>query len=140
MKRGFCVLVLLLMASGCAVQTAEIRTATLDEQMVRPAPDYSSGSIWQASSGSIVEDFKARRLGDIITIVITENASASKAASTDTSRSTAVSAGIPNFMGLEGAGFFKNNLGGDMSKLLCANTDSTYKGAGTPSRLETLNA
>jgi flagellar L-ring protein precursor FlgH len=43
-------------------------------------------------------------------------------------------------MGLEGAGFFKNNLGGDMSKLLSANTDSTYKGAGSTSRQENLNA
>jgi flagellar L-ring protein precursor FlgH len=85
------------------------------------------------------EDFKARHRGDIVTIVITETASASKAAKTDTSRGSTVNAGIPNFMGLEKVGLLKNNIG-DLSKLINASVDSTYKGAGTTSRQENLNA
>jgi flagellar L-ring protein precursor FlgH len=137
MKRCLCLL--LLISAGCVVQTTEIKTPGLDEQIQKHQTDYSSGSIWQTSSGSITEDFKARRRGDVITIVITETASASKAASTDTSRSTAVSAGIPNFMGLENTGVIKNNFG-DLSKLINASTDSTYKGSGSTSRKENLNA
>jgi flagellar L-ring protein precursor FlgH len=112
---------------------------SFDQQLHKAPADYSNGSIWQASSSSLTEDFKARRKGDIVTILIVETASASKAAKTDTSRATTVNAGIPNFMGLESAGILKNNLG-DLSKLINASIDSKYAGAGSTSRQETLNA
>jgi len=124
---------------GCVVQKAEVKTTPFDQQLVRPQADYSTGSIWQASSVSLTENAKARRKGDILTIVITEVASASKAAKTDTSRSSSVNAGIPNFMGLEKAGIISNNLG-DLSKLINASVDSKSGGSGSTSRQETLNA
>lgn len=124
--------------SGCVTQTADVRTTTFDQQLPRPQADYSRGSIWQASSAGLVEDLKARRKGDIITIVITETANASKEAKTDTSRDTTINAGIPNFLGLENAGFLKNNM--DLSKLINANVASEYEGSGSTSRRETLNA
>jgi len=130
---------LLFFQAGCAVEKTTVKTPGIDEQQVKPVADYSSGSIWQASSSGVTEDFKARRRGDIITIVITETSSASKEAKTDTSRSSAVSAGIPNFMGLEKAGVLKNNIG-DLSKLINASADSTYAGAGSTSRQENLSA
>ncbi|MBI2354718.1 MAG: flagellar basal body L-ring protein FlgH [Deltaproteobacteria bacterium] len=138
MKRAIYILSLLFMA-GCAVQKTEVKTAGLDEQLQRPPADYSSGSIWQASSAGVTEDFKARRKGDIITIVISETASASKEAKTDTSRGSSVNAGIPNFMGLEKVGLFKNNIG-DLSKLINANVDSKFQGSGSTSRQENLRA
>ncbi|MDO9067796.1 MAG: flagellar basal body L-ring protein FlgH [Deltaproteobacteria bacterium] len=132
-------ILLLLLLAGCAVEKTTVKTPGIDEQQLKPVADYSSGSIWQASSSGITEDFKARRRGDIITVVITETASASKAAKTDTSRGSSISAGIPNFMGLEAAGMLKNNFG-DLSKLLSASADSTYSGSGSTSRQENLNA
>ena len=137
--RHFILLLLIATISGCAVEKTHVRTAGIDEQIQKPVADYSNGSIWQASSGSIVEDFKARRRGDILTIVIVETASASKEAKTDTSRGSTVNAGIPNFMGLEKVGLLKNNIG-DLSKLINASVDSTYKGAGSTSRQEKLDA
>lgn len=124
--------------SGCVTQTAELKTPAFDQQLPKSQVDYSSGSIWQAHSTSLTEDPKARRKGDILTIVISENASASKEAKTDTSRSSEVNAGIPNFLGLEKAGFLKNNM--DLSKLVNASVESTYGGAGSTSRQERLNA
>ena len=138
MKHAF-LIVLMFLVGGCAVEKTTVKTPGIDGQQIKPAADYSSGSIWQASSSGITEDFKARRRGDIITIVITETASASKAAKTDTKRSTAVNAGMPNFMGLETAGMLTRNLG-DLSKLINANVDSTYGGSGSTSRQENLNA
>jgi flagellar L-ring protein precursor FlgH len=138
MKKGYFLIILLVVGvSGCALQTTEVKTPSFDQQMHKLPTDYSTGSLWQTGSSGLTEDFKARRKGDIVTIVIVENASASKAAKTDTSRSTAVSAGIPNFLGLENAGFTKNL---NLNKLVNASTDSTYAGAGSTSRLETLNA
>ena len=130
---------LFLFMSGCVSQKTDVKTAGFDEQLRKPVADYSSGSIWQAASTGITEDFKARRLGDIITIVISEVASASKEANTDTKRASTVNAGIPNFMGLETVGLLKNNIG-DLSKLINASVDSTFQGSGSTSRKENLYA
>lgn len=139
MKHSACgILVACALLSGCVSQTSEVKTATFDQQLPRPQADYSRGSIWQASSAGLVEDLKARRKGDIITIAITETASASKEAKTNTGRDTTINAGIPNFLGLENAGFLKNNM--DLSKLINANVESTYAGTGSTSRKETLSA
>ncbi len=139
MRYEICILIAASMLfGGCVVQKAEVKTTPFDQQLVRPQADYSTGSIWQATSVSLTENAKARRKGDILTIVITEVASASKAAKTDTSRSTTVNAGIPNFMGLEKTGILANNL--DLSKLINASVDSKFGGSGSTSRQETLNA
>jgi flagellar L-ring protein precursor FlgH len=129
---------LMLACTGCAVQKTEVKTAGADEQIQRQPADYSSGSIWQAASRSVTEDFKAYRRGDIITIVISETASASKQASTNTERSSSVNAGIPNLLGLEKLGVIKNNV--DLTQLINANGDSKFAGSGSTSRQENLTA
>jgi flagellar L-ring protein precursor FlgH len=140
MRNEICIfLALSMLFGGCVVQKAEVKTTPFDQQLVRPQADYSNGSIWQASSVSLTENAKARRKGDILTIVISEVASASKAAKTDTSRSSTVNAGIPNFMGLEKTGVISNNFA-DLSKLINASVDSKFGGSGSTSRQETLNA
>lgn len=140
MHRRYVILILLAAAlGGCAAQQSSVRSARIEEQTPRPPADYSGGSIWQASSASLTDDLKARRRGDVLTIVITETASASKEAKTDTSRSSSLSAGIPYFFGLQSAGVVTNNVG-DPSKMLSANADSTYSGAGSTSRQENLRA
>lgn len=127
-----------MLLGGCVTQTTEVKTPSFDQQLYKAPADYSNGSIWQTASAGLTEDFKARRKGDIVTILIVETASASKEAKTGTSRSTSVNAGIPNFMGLE-AGLLKNNFG-DLSKLINASVDSKFAGSGSTSRQERLNA
>jgi flagellar L-ring protein FlgH len=124
---------------GCVTQTTEVKTPAFDQQLTKAPLDYSGGSIWQAHSVGLADDYKARRKGDIVTIVIVETSSASKEAKTDTSRNSTVNAGIPNFLGLEQAGIIKNNFA-DLSKLINASVASTYAGSGSTSRAETLNA
>ena len=99
--------------------------------------NYASGSLWQASSSGLAEDLKARRRGDIVTVVISEQASASKQASTGTSRATTMSAGMPNLLGLE-----KTPIKGwvDLANLLNASFSSKFDGSGSTSRAETLQA
>jgi flagellar L-ring protein precursor FlgH len=111
---------------------------TSDEQHI-PAPQvsYANGSIWQASSVSPVDDFKARKLGDIVTVVIVEEASASKQASTGTKREAGMSASIPNFMGIETTAL-ADKL--DLNSLIKANTSSNFDGSGTTTRKDVLNA
>lgn len=123
--------------SACSHQTTDIRTPSFDEQLPAPAQKYANGSVWQASSGGYASDIKARGKGDTLTILITEQASASKEASTGTSRGSTVSAGIPNFLGLE------TRVGGnwiDLANLINANTSSQFDGSGSTSRKENLTA
>ena len=129
----------LTLLAGCAVQQTEVVTPSFDQQLKAATPSYSNGSIWQASSVALTEDGKARRVGDIVTIIITETASASKQAATATGRSSELSAGIPAFMGLQGAGVLTNNLG-DLSKLIDASASSKFDGSGSTSRKESLTA
>jgi flagellar L-ring protein FlgH len=134
--------VILLMAfimAGCVHIPWVSKVAPVPQPIEKPRPDYGNGSIWQASSGGLVEDFKAREKGDTVTVVITEQASASKEATTGTSRSAAITAGIPNLLGLE------SNIPNiskwiDVSKLLNANTSSKYDGSGSTTRKENLSA
>jgi flagellar L-ring protein precursor FlgH len=111
---------------------------TADEEYIPPPRiSYSNGSIWQASSASPVDDFKARKRGDIVTVVIVEEASASKQASTGTKRESGMSASIPNFMGLETT-VLKEKL--DLNSLIKASTSSEFGGSGTTTRKDVLNA
>lgn len=124
---------------GCAVEKTDIKTAGFEDPAPRPVADYSNGSIWQSTSAGVTEDMKARRRGDIITVVISETASASKEAKTGTSRDSAVGAGIPNLMGLEKAGILKSNFS-DLANIIKASANSSFKGSGSTSRQENLNA
>jgi flagellar L-ring protein precursor FlgH len=137
MKRILLLFVLFL--TGCAVEKTDIKTAGLEDLTQRAGADYSSGSIWQATSSSLTEDMKARRRGDTITIVISETASASKEAKTGTSRDSNVNAGITNLLGLETSKFAKTNFA-DLAALISASSSSSFKGAGNTSRQENLNA
>jgi len=126
-----------LVITGCAHESQQSKFPASQQQLEKPRPTYAGGSLWQTTSGGLVEDFKARVRGDTVTVVITEQASASKQATTSTNRTTAVAAGIPNFMGLETTAI-KNYM--DLSKLLNADTSSKYDGSGSTTRAENLNA
>lgn len=132
-------LLLTLLLVGCAVEKTDVKTAGFEDPLPRQVPDYSNGSIWQSSSASSTDDSKARRRGDIITIVISETASASKEAKTGTSRDSSVGAGIPNLLGMEKYGVFKNNFS-DLANIIKANASSSFKGSGSTSRQENLRA
>jgi len=135
MKRAMILTVLF--AAGCAVQPPLSKFPALDQQLEKPRTNYANGSLWQGTGGGLVEDFKARAKGDILTVVISETASASKEATTGTSRESDVAAGIPNLMGLEKAGINKYM---DLSKLVNASVSSKFNGSGSTTRKENLNA
>lgn len=83
-------------------QTAPAQTAGTVQPAARP-----TGSLWSRSSRGLTEDVKAHAVGDTLTVVVQETASASSAASTKTSRDDSAA-----FNG--GTGFLKpllNNFG-----------------------------
>ena len=82
MKRNM--ILIALCAAGCVHTPPASKFPALEQQLEKPRASYSSGSLWQGAGGGLVEDFKARGKGDILTVVITETASASKEATTGT--------------------------------------------------------
>ena len=84
-------------------------------------------------------DSKAKTLGDIVTINIIEQASASGNASTKSGRKSSLSAGIPSFLGIEKS-VTERNSNIDPSSLLSASTDNNFDGSGQISRSGKITA
>ncbi len=100
-----------------------------------------AGSLWRENNQSMFADRKAHDVGDIVTVIISEKASASKEATTSTSRSSNMTASIPNFFGLETDKIWATSHNPvDLENLVKADFANGFDGAGTTTRKEDLNA
>lgn len=127
--------------SSCARQQAQVVEIPepLEDSKMPIASKRTPGSLWTTESTSMFADQKARNVGDIVTIIISESSSASKEATTSTDRSTSVSAGIPNLFGLENSSFITDsNL--DLNNMVSSNFDNDFEGSGTTTRKGNLTA
>lgn len=103
--------------------------------------EKEQGSLWGINNTSLFSDQKARTVGDIVTVIISESSSASKEATTSTDRTTSMSAGIPNFFGLENDPIWADSYNPiDISNLVSADFSNSFSGNGTTSRKEDLTA
>ena len=110
------------------------------------------GSLWTTGRGSLFMDYRARVVGDIVTIKITENAKASKSAKTDLTKKNSLKFGIPSLFGLETAANARKDrvsaanaagaaaIGLDLSSILAASSEKDYTGDGSTERSGTLQA
>jgi len=112
----------------------------LEEIQTEVSKAASDGSLWPGEQHSLYADHKARTTGDILTITISEKASASKVASTDSDRSSSISAGIPNLLGLENSSLATQNPNLDLSALVKADFNNSFAGSGKTVRREDLVA
>jgi len=66
-------------------------------------PDGTEGSLWrnQNAMASLFVDYKARSVGDIVTVAIVEDAKASNDAGTNTGKQSDISAHVKSFLGAE---------------------------------------
>lgn len=93
---------MLSLLAGCAVVPESI---VQQPMTAKPLPvtaaQSSNGAIYQANAyRPLFEDRRARLIGDIITITISEKTSAGKAASSSGSKSGSISSSIPTIFGL----------------------------------------
>jgi flagellar L-ring protein precursor FlgH len=98
---------------------------------VQPAP----GSLWSPTSQltNVGADFRAARVDDLVTIVVSEQASAVATGQTKTSRASAASSQVAAIAG-------PKSPGGAAQNLLNLNSNQTLDGEGTTSRGATLTA
>lgn len=67
-------------------QLASAPIIPLPEPGPQPASMAPTGSLWEPSSGSLYADVRASKIGDVLTITISEQSTGSKAATTTTSK------------------------------------------------------
>lgn len=140
MRQSLVLLAFILLLSSCSKQPRLVEIPEPLEASKTPTESqHTPGSLWNSESTSMFSDQKARDVGDIVTIIISETSSASKEATTSTNRDTSMSAGIPNLFGLESSSLIEDsNL--DLSNIVTSNFGNTFEGEGTTTRRGTLTA
>lgn len=131
---------ILISVSGCAPawkRGEEYKVSTYPEAPVRTA-SVSGSSLWDDRGGGFFADHRARKVNDVVTIVVDESAKASKAAGTALSRQSSADMGISAFLGLEKSVSSRNgNV--DPAALVKADGKTSFDGNGKTTREETLN-
>lgn len=132
---------LTLFLSGCGNPNPEVVSIPepLEPPVVQAPQPQSPGTLWTGNEGNWLADIKAKAVGDIVTVIIQEQASASKEATTETDRDSSMTAGISSLFGYEKV-FEENNPNLDMSSLVEANLSNEFKGGGKTTRSEDLVA
>ncbi len=149
MKTGLsslvCVVVGMAILSGCASMVQKSAPETYAKDIHGPQypslepPTPSEGSLWTDSgSAMLFVDMKAREVGDLVTVRISESPTGSLSAKTKTSRDSSIEAGIPNLLGV--AGTYGANHSLDEKSLFKANFKPSFTGEGTNERNGNLDA
>ncbi|APG23781.1 flagellar basal body L-ring protein FlgH [Syntrophotalea acetylenica] len=140
--RHWALLAMLMSMTGCSnARIAEQQGyhRQIAARHVQPEQPAAPGSLWTEGRGSLFRDNKARHVGDIVTVAIYEQASASKEASTATGRSSSMSAGLTNLFGIEG-NIANLNRFIDPASLVNTSYQNDFDGSGSTSRKEDLVA
>lgn len=118
-------------------QVSPLEEYLREARQTRLAPSRTGPSLFSpiANNLFLFVDVKARRVNDIVTIQIIENATASNSANTSTDRGGDTSASAPSFFGLE-RGVSALNF----ASILQGLSDLSFSGQGTTSRTGSLQA
>ncbi|MDO8425902.1 MAG: flagellar basal body L-ring protein FlgH [Deltaproteobacteria bacterium] len=144
MKRFiFIIAVSALVAGGCATpKPRKIDTSAIPVQ--GGSMPTTPGSIWpgETSRNGLFQDLRARNIGDIVTIEVSEKTSAIKEATTSTARNSSEDIAIQKFLGLPLNFGMKNflNQGNPFSPEVQSSYEAKFDGSGTTKRSGELNA
>ena len=131
-----------LLLAGCAtVKPVDIESMPMPETIFA---EKSPGSLWPGENGRnrLFTDFRARDIGDIITVTIKEKTAAKREALTKTSRASDTDAAITNMFGLPlnmGMRDFLNQ-GNAFSPTIKGSNESSFDGSGTTERSGEITA
>lgn len=102
-----------------------------------PAP--AMGALWVPGSKQFFKDSRARTVGDIVTVVVAETASAQTQAKTSTARSHTQQAGILNLPWVKGM-LGERGIPLGVNDLANTNSNRSFSGNGKTDRSDSLNA
>lgn len=139
-------IIILLIVSACSElkEVRDIKNAGMPPKYYPEPPQTqvaTEGSLWR-NKASLYEDKKARRVNDLVTILINESTSAQKKASTSASRDSSTNYGLDSFFGMNTDfniqnlplinGFYK--AGNVFSPTVKGSAKSDFKGDGDTER------
>lgn len=144
MSRKAVLIIALAFLAGCASPPRLQKVDTASIPVRGGTTPATKGSIWpgENSRNALFQDLRAKNVGDVVTVQITEKTSAIKEASTSTSRQSNTDIGIQQFLGMPLDFGMRNflNAGNAFSPEVQASYDATFDGAGTTRRSGELNA
>jgi flagellar L-ring protein precursor FlgH len=112
-------------------------SASLPEDVAAATPSDAS-SLWSAGTDSLFGDRRAAKRGDILTVVIEIDDSASISNTTGRNRSGSQKSGLPEFLGIPQRIDESLPDGASMAEAYESRSSSTFKGSGSVSRKEQL--
>ncbi len=144
---------LVLILSGCAAMQPNKAPASpltppkpvlspvlpLPEAGPQPASLAPTGSLWAPSSGSLFADLKASKVGDIVTITVSETSAASKASATTNSKAQNFT-GSFTFGGVGVGSNVSNPSGGLSFGPYNGAFNKTFAGSGATSQTDSMTA
>ncbi len=146
MKKLILVSLFIIFLASCSElkEVRDIKNAGMPPKYYPETPQTqitSEGSLWR-NKASLYEDKKARRVNDLVTILINESTSAQKTASTTASRDSSTNYGLDTFFGMNTDfnihnlplinGFYK--AGNVFSPSVKGSATSDFKGDGDTAR------
>ncbi|MDD9933617.1 MAG: flagellar basal body L-ring protein FlgH [Myxococcales bacterium] len=136
-RNGLLATLLLALLPACGPQ--HIRPHKPRQRNYEPGPyeraphQVSEGSLWQDSSRSLVADFRAGRVGDLVTIRVDESPKAQGDAATEMERDGSLGMGAPKLLGFARA-LSDSAPDLDTDELIDLMSQASFTGAGETSR------
>lgn len=129
---------------GCGdvqhIDTFKPRQRDYKEGKYEKAPaSVSSGSLWQDSSRSLVADFRASRVGDLVMVRIDESPQAQGDAETKLQRDSSMSMGVPQLFGFAQA-IQKSHPDLNLSDVFDVMSKTSFDGNGETTRSSRVEA
>jgi flagellar L-ring protein precursor FlgH len=113
--------------------------APMTQQYVNQPQAASSNSLWRTGARAFFNDQRASKVGDILTVNIDIDDSATTKNQTSSSRASNSSLGVPNFLGLESS-LGKVLPGGfDPANMVKTNSGTSNAGSGAITRSEKIS-
>ncbi|WP_025270389.1 flagellar basal body L-ring protein FlgH [Hippea sp. KM1] len=135
MKRFLALAVAAAILSGCTTSNVERKYTEMPEYVkeqpdVRPQIVHHEGSLWNNTSDNLFSDIKAKHVGDIVTIIVKEQAQSSNSSSIKTSRETSSQSGLTTLLGMQNKILERLNAAAGASNMMNTGSSSSFKGSG----------
>ena len=119
------------------------KSADIPQNLYKVKPvKFNDGGLWPGDTAKnlLFEDTKAKKVGDILTVVLNESATSTQSATTDTSKSSSTALSTTSVLGLPSDMGVKNflGLGTGFDPSVSATNERSNKGSGTTTRSGSL--
>ncbi|MDA8162123.1 MAG: flagellar basal body L-ring protein FlgH [Desulfobacteraceae bacterium] len=119
---------------GCAAATPhnppQLAPSSLYNISAPPPPPHEGSLFSPGREGSLYSDFRARNVGDVVTILIAENLKATNTANTQTQRKSSTNVGLTGIL----ANIFSKNSTATPANAIGGATTDNFNGQGNTSR------